>query len=210
MTPRRTALLALVLVATLGAAWATIVRFATARRAVERASGEERGAALLPFDPAGAEAIRIVPPTGPAGEVRLSRAGPAWQVTAPAPRPADRLEVDRLLDALAALRRRATSAPAGLAPELLRPYGLEAPRWRVEVRLAGGATQSLAVGGTTGEEGITFVMPTSGDVAMISTADRQALEEAAEALGAHVRGPAAPAPGEPTPARPGAAPARGR
>ena len=210
MTPRRTALLAVVLVAVVGAAWATIVRFATARRAVERASGEERGAALLPFDPAGAEAIRIVAQADPAGEVQLSRTGAAWQVTAPAPRPADRLEVDRLLDALAALRRRATSAPAGLAPELLRPYGLDAPRWRVEVRVAGGGTQSLAVGGTTGEEGITFVMPTSGDVAMISTAQRQALEDAAEALGAHVRGSPAPAPGEAAPARPGGAPARGR
>jgi hypothetical protein len=208
MTPRRTALVALVLVAALGAAWATIVRFATMRRAAERASGEDRGSAVLTLAPARAASIRIA---GREGEVRLSRGPGGWEFTSPVPRPADRRDVDGLLDALASLRRRATSAPAGLPAELLQPYGLDAPRWRVEVQLDDGSRESLAIGGTTGSEGIAFVMPTKGDVAMISTTERQALEAAAEALGARVRPPSTSAGGQAgPPSRAGAAPARGR
>jgi hypothetical protein len=208
MSRRQTALLALVIAALLAAAWVAIARFATARRATERAAGEERGSAVLAFVPARAASIRIA---GREGEVQLSRGPGGWEFTAPVPRPADRRDVDALLDALASLRRRATSAPAGLPAELLQPYGLDAPRWRVEVRLDDGRRESLAIGGTTGPEGIAFVMPTKGDVAMISTTQRQALEAAAEALGARVRPPSTSAGEQPgPPSRAGTTPARGR
>lgn len=186
MTRRQTAPLALVLVAAVAAAWIAVGRFATERRALERAAHEERGTALLPFDPARAATIRIA---GPEGEVRLVRAADGWAFTGPVARPADARDVGRFLDALAALHRRTTSAPAGLSADLLRPYGLDAPRWRVEVGIEDRGSVSLAVGGTTGAEGIAFVMPTSGDVAMVSTTERDAVEAAAESLGARVRPP---------------------
>jgi hypothetical protein len=207
MTRRQTALLAFIVAAAVAAAWVAIGRFATERRAVERAAHEERGTAVLPFDPARAVTIRIA---GPEGEVRLARAASGWAFTAPVARPADAGDAARFLDALAALHRRATSAPAGLPADLLRPYGLDAPRWRVEVGIEDRGTVSLAVGGTTGAEGIAFVMPTSGDVAIVSTTEREALEAAAEALGARVRLPSAPRPGDRAPARAGPTPARGR
>jgi hypothetical protein len=187
----RTAALAVALaLAVLGAA-AAVGRFALVRHAEERAAHEERGSPVLAFDPARAVAVRM---TSGDREVRLERRGERGWTSVPGGVPADAAAVAALLDRLAALRRRATSAGAGLSPERLRPYGLDAPRRRLAVVLDDGRAETLAIGLTTEGDGTTFVMPTSGDVAIIAADARAAVERAADAVAGGARVPAGPAP----------------
>jgi Domain of unknown function (DUF4340) len=190
MRPRTAALAVALSLAVLGAAVA-VGRFALVRHAEERAAHEERGTPVLAFDPARAVAVRLV---SGSVEVRLERRGGRGWVSVPGGVPADPRAVGALLDRLAALRRRATSAGAGLAPERLRPYGLDAPRRRIAVGLDDGRVETLAIGLTTEGDGITFVMPTSGDVAIVSADARADLERAADAAAGGARVPAGPAP----------------
>jgi hypothetical protein len=187
----RTLLTALLVAAALVVAAAAIGRFARSRHGAERASGEVRGAPVLVLDPRRAVALRV---TSPGEELRAVREGGRWAL---APQAAgDPRAAQVIVERLAELRRRTTSAPAGLSRERLVPYGLDAPRRRFEVTLAGGRVETLAVGGTTEFEGTTFVMPTSGDVVIVSAAAREELDRAVDAL----RGGPAPKAGGPAPA----------
>ncbi len=190
MRPRTIVLAVALALAVLGAA-AAVGRFALLRHSEERAAHEDRGSPVLAFDAARAVAVRFA--SGDR-EVRLERRGERGWVTVPGDVPADARAVEAVLDRLVALRRRATSAGAGLAPERLRPYGLDAPRRRLAVVLDDGRAETLAIGLTTEYDGTTFVMPTSGDVAIVSADARAALERAADAVVGGARVPSGPAP----------------
>lgn len=139
------------------------------------------------------EAVTALSISGADGSVRLARAGAEWRVVAPRPGPADGRAVRAVLDALASLERRATIAPAGEPPARLRPYGLAEPRALVEATVAGGRLERLALGADNGEEGTMFVMPTTGEVAVIRSVSGSAFERALRDLVHAGSGAGAPA-----------------
>jgi len=138
---------------------AVVALVATAWVLVERPAGEARTARsadrVLAFEPAQVRELSIAGPAaalgsgaatpspGGSGEIRLVRAGSGWGVAGPIEAPADAGAVDALLEALAGLRRRAAlDVPGGGLAQL----GLDPPRRRVAVVLAGGGTLALELG----------------------------------------------------------------
>jgi hypothetical protein len=200
MRPRTAVLAAVVALAVL-AAWTVVARFALVRHTRERAAHEDRGTPVLALDPARAIELRLA---SSGREVRLVREGERWRFAVPGDVFADPRAVGALLDRLAALSRRGTSAGAGLGTKRLGPYGLDAPRRRFSVALDDGRVETLAIGLTTDQQGITFVMPTSGDVAIVSADAYADLERAGDQVGSGGMVPAgpAPAPTVPAPSRP--------
>src|SRR5512138_1689938 len=168
----RTALTTLVLLAmaagTIAVAW-----FGVHLRGEEEKAGETRSRKVLAIDPARVRALRVV---SGAREVRLAREGDSWRVVAPVAAAADADAVRRLLDRLAGLERRATSARGGALPSDLSPYGLDAPRTRIEATLDDGKVETLALGEDTGFDGAMFVQPTSGDIAVVASDARKDLD----------------------------------
>lgn len=174
----RTALGALLLLVLAGAAVA-VAWFGVVLRGEEVREAEGRSRKVLDLDPALAREVRL---TGAGGQIRIVKEGEAWRIVAPLSADADGAAVGRLLDRLAGLERRGTSAGAGASPETLRTYGLEAPRTRIEVVLEGGRTESLALGDDSGFDGAMFVSPTGGEVAVVASSARADLEPGLDAL----------------------------
>ncbi|HSN91623.1 MAG TPA: DUF4340 domain-containing protein [Anaeromyxobacteraceae bacterium] len=174
----RNALTTLLLLA-LAAAAISVARFGVFLRGEEERAEETRSRKVLALDPARAREVRLL---GAGGEIRLAKEGETWRLVAPVRADADAGAVGRLLDRLASLERRATSAKAGAPPESLRPYGLEAPRTRLEVVLDDGRTERLALGDDSGFDGAMFVQPTSGEVAVVASSARADLEPGLDAL----------------------------
>lgn len=195
--PRRLALVAAIgLAVAVAAALAAIAAFGARVRGREVAGDVRRGGVVVAFDPA---AVRLVDVE--VGEARVAygrdddgRGG--WRrVAPPGPSHGDRVPV--LLERLAALRRRTTSAAAH-GREEPAAYGLDRPRVLVGLGLAGG-TRRVAVGNTTGPDGITFVSAPDGTVAIVSAEAGEAVVQAALDV---LNGPGGPAiPAGPGPAR---------
>jgi hypothetical protein len=190
-----TALLLVVAGAASGLAW-----FAVVKRGAEKKAVEGRKKRVLDIEAARVTALRV---RALGDDFRLERstgAGPGkvrWRIVAPFTAEADGARVTALLARLAGLERRAQSAAAGESQDRLRTYGLDAPTARFDLELEGGRTATLALGSDTGLDGILFVMPTTGEVLMVESRARQALERTASDLRQRPL-PAAPAP----PARP--------
>jgi hypothetical protein len=180
-----------------------VASFGVRLRRAEQAAGGGRGSKLFAVDPARVREVRVAGADGP---VRLVRDGAGWRLTAPVEAEADRDAVARLLDTLAGLRRRATSAPAGETAGELRFYGLDRPRTRLEIVLDDGRVERLALGDDNGFDGTTFAMPTSGEVVFIPSYARLDLEQSVTSLRGKPPAPAAPSgPAGPPPGT-GAAP----
>ena len=124
--------------------------------------GRTPPAAALPsvpsFDPAAASAIHL---TGPAGDLGLVRTGDGWRLTAPTDAPADPVEVDAVLAALA----------GGIRPDLRigdtdhETYGLSGgEELRVEVDGAAGRLSAFYVGRDAGGGATWIRLPDKGDV----------------------------------------------
>jgi hypothetical protein len=174
----RNALTTLLLLA-LAAAAIAVAWFGVFLRGEEERAEEARSRKVLALDPARAREVRLL---GPAGEVRIVKEGEAWRIAAPVAADADADAVGRLLDRLAGLERRATSAKAGASPEALGAYGLYAPRTRIEILLDDGRTERLALGDDSGFDGAMFVQPTGGEVVVVASNARPDLEPGLEAL----------------------------
>jgi hypothetical protein len=174
----RTAVNAAVLLAVAAGAVA-VAWFGVHLRSLDEDARTARGRKVLDLDPGLAREVRL---STAAGEISLVREGGTWRIAAPLRADADQDAVRRLLGALAALERRATSAKAGERGEALRAYGLEAPRTRIEVVLEGGRVERLALGDDNGFDGAMFVMPTSGEVVVVASGTRPELEPALDAL----------------------------
>jgi len=174
----RNALTTLLLLA-LAAAAIAVAWFGVFLRGEEERAEETRSRKVLALDPARAREVRLL---GPGGEIRLVKEGEDWRIVAPVRADADAEAVGRLLDRLAGLERRATSAKAGAPPESLGAYGLDAPRTRIEVVLDDGRTERLALGDDSGFDGAMFVQPTGGEVAVVASNARPDLEPGLETL----------------------------
>jgi hypothetical protein len=174
----RTALTTLLLLA-LAAAAIAVAWYGVFLRGEEERGEEARTRKVLALDPARAREVRLV---GEGGEIRLVKEGDAWRIVAPVRADADAEAVGRLLDRLAGLERRATSARSGAPPESLGAYGLDAPRTRLEIVLDDGRTERLALGDDSGFDGAMFVQPTGGEVAVVASNVRPDLEPGLEAL----------------------------
>ncbi len=170
----RTRAAATTLVLLAGAAAAiSVAWFGVHLNVAEEKARDARSKKLFALDPAKVTSA-VVAAKG--GEVKLVRAGAGWRITSPVEADADPDAVRRLLDGLAGLERRATSAAAGASPAELASYGLAAPKGRIEVAVEGGHTERLALGDTNGFDGAMFVMPTDGEVAVVAGEARAALE----------------------------------
>jgi hypothetical protein len=157
-------------------------------RSREIAGDVRRGGAVLALEPSAAR--RVVVDAGGA-TAELVRDGTRWRPARDGG-PGDGAAVPALLDRLSALRRRTTSASAR-GREELAAYGLERPRVRVLVALADGTELRVAVGSSTGSDGITFVGAPDGTVAMVAADVGDALAAAAADVLAGGRGPSVPA-----------------
>lgn len=189
----RPALLVLLALAAVGAVIA-IASVAARLRTVERAEREGRGDPVLRLEAFRATAIRI---REGREELLLERGPAGWHLVAPVHADLDPAAVAGLLQELSALERRATVAPPGEPAERLRPYGLDAPSTRIEIATEGGDVERLAFGGDTGVDGASFVMPTGGEVAMVSSAARAGVEKRLAALRAPAPATAGPEPAAP-------------
>lgn len=163
MTPRaRLALGALGLAAAAAGAVAA-VRILVDRPDEEAAARASAAARLLPFEPGEVRALRVV-----SGDRTLALARPAdgvpgtWRLGTDGAE-ADRRQVEGLLARLAALRS-AGEVAAAPDPAALVPFGLAAPRHRVEVTLAGGRTLALAVGAESPFDGSVYLRAGDGPV----------------------------------------------
>jgi hypothetical protein len=168
---------AFLLAAAIGAA--AVAWFGVHLRGREEKAAETRTRRILAIEPAKVREIRIA---SRGSDVRLEREGDSWRLAAPVRADADRETVDRLLGALSGLERRAESAKPGERADALAPYGLAAPRTRIEVAVEGGRTESLALGDDSGFDGVMFVMPTSGEVDVVASNARADLEPTLDAL----------------------------
>lgn len=193
----RPLLVALLAVATAGAI-AAIASVATRLRTVERTERAARGDPVLRLEPFRAKAIRI---SSGSEELRLERTPAGWRLVAPIHAQADPAAVAGLLEELSALERRATVASPGETAERLQPYGLDAPRTRIEVTMDGDRVERLAFGGDTGADGATFVMATGGEVALVSSAARAGIEKRLADLRAFAPARTRPEPVRPIPLR---------
>ncbi len=164
------ALLALAVAAAIGSIASVAIRL----RTVERAEREARGDPVLQLDPDRATALRI---RTDGGDLSLARRPGGWRIVSPVEAPADQDAVASLLGELSSLVRRATAAPPGEPKRRLRPYGLDEPRTVIEVTLQGGRVERLALGADTGADGVLFVMPTGGEVAVVASSVRADLEK---------------------------------
>jgi uncharacterized protein DUF4340 len=161
-------LLAAALVA-LAVAW-----FGVHRRGEERAREEARAKKIFDLDPALVKEIEV---QAKGTDVKLVRAGEAWRIAAPVATGADPAAVRRLLDRLASLERRSTSARSGTSRDELKWYGLAEPRARIAFARADGRRETLALGDDNGFDGAMFVMPTGGDVEVVAGGGRADLDQ---------------------------------
>jgi hypothetical protein len=187
--PRRLALVAAIgLSVALAAAIAAIASFGMRVRSREIAGDVRRGGAVLALEPSAAR--RVVVAAGGA-TAELVRDGARWR-PARDDGPGHGAAVPALLDQLSALRRRTTSASAR-GREELDAYGLDRPRVRLVVTLSDGTELRVAIGNTTGSDGITFVSAPDGTVAMVAADVGEALAAAASDVLVGGRGPSVPA-----------------
>ena len=159
----RSALTTLVLLA-IAAGAVAVAWFGVHLRGAEEKAEEGRSKRVMAIDPARVRELRLV---SGADAARLVREGETWRLVEPVAADADPDAVKRLLDRLSSLERRATSARAGALPSDLRPYGLDAPRARIEATLDDGKVETLALGEDTGFDGAMFVQPTSGEIVVV-------------------------------------------
>ncbi|ACG74868.1 hypothetical protein AnaeK_3656 [Anaeromyxobacter sp. K] len=191
---RRALLLLALALAVLAGAIALIATTGVRLRGRERAAGGTRGGAVVDLAPGQVTAIEVA-----AGgrAVRVIRRGGGWA------RAGDGAAVDpaaaaELLEAMGALRRRATLGPSGERGGVFDPYGLETPRARVALGLEGGGTARLELGGGTGADGAAFVRAPDGQV--VAVADDAAARVEAAIGRLLVLGGAPPPAQAPTPA----------
>jgi hypothetical protein len=119
---------------------------------------------------------------------RLVRDGDGWRLAAPVEAPADAFAAGALVDRLAGLRRTREVAPPPGGD--LAAYGLASPRARLEIRLADGRRETLAVGAQSAFDGSVFVRPTSGAVLVAPPDTGWALERGSADLRAKPPPPA--------------------
>jgi hypothetical protein len=152
--------------------------YGMALRGEERARTDESEKKVFLLEPNAVKELRVF---AKGDEVRLVRgdgAGEAgWRIVAPIQAAADEDAVRRLLERLATLERRGVSASAGASTSVLASFGLDAPKVRLEAVLDDGRTERLALGDTTGLDGVMFVMPTDGRVLVVAGHARTALEQ---------------------------------
>jgi hypothetical protein len=108
-------------------------------------------------------------------EIRLERAeGGGWRIAAPVAAPADRGAADALLDTALGLRRRQRVAEpdAGLGA-----FGLDPPRLRLTLELAGGGSRTVEAGAESPFDGSLFVRVDGGPVVSVAPGTRYGLEK---------------------------------
>ncbi|WP_237757878.1 DUF4340 domain-containing protein [Anaeromyxobacter sp. PSR-1] len=173
MSRRALLLLALVLTVLAGAI-ALIATTGVRLHGRERAAGGTRGGAVVDVAPGQVIAIDVAAGGRAARVVRRdggwARAGDGAAVETAA--------VAELLEAAGALRRRATLGASGEEGGVFDPYGLAAPRARLELALEGGGTARLELGEGTGADGAAFVRAPDGQVVAVA-ADAATRVEAA-------------------------------
>ncbi|WP_232287332.1 DUF4340 domain-containing protein [Anaeromyxobacter dehalogenans] len=191
MSRRALLLLALVL-AVLAGAIALIATTGVRLRGRERAAGGTRGGAVVGVAPGQVIAIDV---SAGGRAVRVVRRGGGW-ARAGDGAAVDQAAVADLLESAAALRRRATLGGSGEEGGVFDPYGLAAPRARLELALEGGGAARLELGAGTGADGAAFVRAPDGQVVAVA-ADAATRVEAAigRLLAPEGAPPAAPAPG---------------
>jgi len=108
---------------------------------------------VLQLDPAGIRAVEV---RAEGKQVRVERAASGWQVSLPKPGPADALRVTEVISGLAKLSATQTITPTG---QDLAPYGLDKPAY--EVRLEGGAPETLRLGAKNPDGSATYVQRAS-------------------------------------------------
>src|SRR5689334_1891606 len=110
------------------------------------------GAAAIPVLQLDQAAIRAVEVRGAGKQVRIERDTSGWQLSAPKPGPADALRVTEVISGLAKLYATQTITPTG---QDLAPYGLDKPAY--EVRIEGGAPETLRLGAKNPDGSATYV-----------------------------------------------------
>jgi hypothetical protein len=161
----RTALSTLVLAAIAAAAIGVAMRG-------DRQAGDARAAERV-FSFA-ADDVRELTVTARGDTTRLVRgADRRWRLVAPVEGDADQHAANGIAEELASLRRTGEAAPAGSD---LAPFGLVSPTVKIEVALAGGGREALAVGDQSAFDGSLFVRPTSGAVLVVPGSARWRLE----------------------------------
>lgn len=168
----RAALTTLVLLAVAGVAVSVAWFGVHLNVAEEKARADASKKLFAALDPAKVTSISV---TAKGTDVKLERDGTGWKIVSPVDVAADPDVVRRLLQGMAGLVRRATSAKPSTSAAELANYGLAAPAVRIAVTEQGGRTDRLALGATNGFDGSMFVMPTSGEVAVVAGDARPAL-----------------------------------
>jgi hypothetical protein len=139
----------------------------------ERRFESARGEPVMSLQPASVARVRL---RGRPRDVSLVRSADGWAVEGEACLAVPPEAVRAVLEDLAALRRRVTSALPGQSPAELSAYGLEKPRLGVEVVLDGGQVLGLALGADTGQDGGMFVRTPRGEIALIAASAGATLE----------------------------------
>lgn len=139
---------------------------------------KEREARVFAFAASDVVAIEV---TARGQVTRLERDGAHWKVASPPPAgPADDLAANGIAGRLASLERLREAAPASAPAGELGRFGLLLPRARVEVTLASGAKETLALGEDSTFDGTLYVRPTSGAVLVVAGENKWALERGTE------------------------------
>jgi hypothetical protein len=163
--------LALLVAAAAAVAWAYLGVGKRGDAERERKEREERVFALEPAQ------VREVVVTARGETTRAVRDGERWRLAAPVDAPGERAALDALVERVAALRRTSEVAPAP-GGELAR-FGLAKPRATVELALADGRRETLALGDENAFDGSVYARPTSGAVVAVPGDVRWALERGA-------------------------------
>lgn len=149
-----------------------LARYGVERPAEREKKAKEAEEKIFAFDPAQVKAVRV---EARGSEVRLERAGEGWRVVAPVQTQADRAAADGLVSKMADLRRRSSiaEADAGGAGR----FGLDRPRFRVELTLADGGRRLLEAGEENPFDGSFFARAGGGPVVSVGGEARFALEK---------------------------------
>ncbi len=166
----RTALTTLGLLAAVAAA--LFLAWRGVEKPAERdAAGKEAEEKLLAVARDQVKAVRLA---SKGQEVRLERADGGWRIAAPVATAADRGAAGALLDTVLGLRRRQRVAEPDAGAGA---FGLDPPRLRLTLELAGGGSRTVEAGAENSFDGSLFVRVDGGPVVTVAPGTRYGLEK---------------------------------